>query len=291
MRILIRHNSDYVIEFDQLTVSGREAVGGYGLNFVFKGSRQGRENPLLVSNISLSLSLTDPVKPIATFIPSSTQAIQCQNFPNNSEQLIFEVIFTKEQINCIEEKRQETDLILNFALRALTFSDNSVWTSFDCGDVTIPREHWLQALNSSGFRQTLLFELPLPPLASELDELLSKSQEFIETGHYKDAVMQCRHIIEQLETIRGDKKLSLAANKMAQSKNEREEMTAKERMLSLREQLKNICHLGAHSKEKFTRSQAKSMLGVTIALLADPTVGLVKTSSLKIEEDQIPDNT
>ena len=290
MKISIRHNGDYVIEFDQFTVSGREAAGGYGFNFVFKGSRQGRENPLLISDISLSLSLSDPIKPIATMIPSSTQIIQCHNFPNNGEQLNFEIILAGEQINFIEEQRQENDLVLNIALRALTSANNTVWPSFDSSDAIVSREHWLRALKSSGFRQTVLFELPLPPVTGELSELISKAQEFIETGHYKDAVMQCRHIIEQIETSRGDKNLSVAANKMAQVRDKREEMTAIERMLSLREQLKNVCHLGAHSKEKFTRSQAKSMLGITIALLAEPTVGFTKTSTLKTDNDQMPNS-
>lgn len=276
MRISIRHNSDYVVEFDQLRINGREAVGGYAFNLLLKGSRQGRESPMFVFDISLSLSLSSPVKPIITFIRSSTQMVQCHNFSNNSEQLHFEAVLTKEQINFIEEYRQEKDLALNIGLRALISSGDVVSPSFDCSDVIVPREHWLEALKNSGFRQTILLEVPLPSVADELVTLLSKAQEFIETGHYKDAVMQCRHIIEHVETIRGDKKVSIAVNKKAQTRQEREEMTAIERMLSLREQLKNVCHLGAHSKEKFTRSQAKSMLGVTIALLAEPTVGLTK---------------
>ena len=50
-------------------------------------------------------------------------------------------------------------------------------------------------------------------------------------------------------------------------------MTATERMLSAREQLKSICHLSAHGIEFFTRSQARAVLGMTLALLAEPTVG------------------
>ncbi|MCU7849380.1 MAG: hypothetical protein KZQ89_15610 [Candidatus Thiodiazotropha sp. (ex Lucinoma kastoroae)] len=278
MRISIRHNSDYIVEYDQLSINGREAAGGYAFNFVLNGSRQARESPMSVFSISLSLSLSSPVKQIITYIPSSTQVVQCHNFPNNSEQLHFEAVFTKEQINAIEEHRREKDLTLNIGLRALTALGDTVWPSFDCTDVTVPREHWLGALNNSGFRQTLLFEVPLPSVSDELIALLSKAQEFIEMGHYKDAVMQCRHIIEHVETIRGDKNLSIAANQKAQTRQEREVMTAIERMLSLREQFKNICHLGAHGSEYFTRTQAKAVLGMTMALLAEPTVGFTKVT-------------
>jgi len=278
MRISIRHDADYIVEFDQLSISGREAAGGYAFNFMLKGNRQGRESPLLIFDISLSLSMSGPTRPIITSIPSSNQIVQCHNFPNNSEQLHFEAVLTKEQINAIEEHRQEKDLTLNIGLRALTSSDSTVRSSFDCFDVIVPREHWLGALKSSGFRQTLLFEVPLPSVTDELIEHISKAQEFIETGHYKDAVMQCRHIIEYVESIRDDKQLSVAANKKAQNRQEREEMTAIERMLSLREQFKNVCHLGAHGGEHFTRSQAKAVLGMAMALLAEPTVGFTKAT-------------
>ena len=272
MRISISHNGDHIVELDKLTINGREAVGGYAFNFALKGSRQGRENPMLIFDISLSISLSGPTSPIITSIPSQTQIVQCHNYPNNSEQLHFEVVLTKEQVNAIEEYRQEKDLTLNIGLRALTSSGDTVWSSFDCADVTVSRAHWLDALKSAGFRQTLLFEVPLPSVADELIALLSKAQEFIDTGHYKDAVMQCRHIIERVETIRNDKQKSSSANSKAHS-SERKDMSSIERLLSLREQLKNICQLGAHGSEYFTRSQAKAVLGMTMALLAEPTVG------------------
>lgn len=272
MRISIRHNSTYIIELDQLIVSGREAAGGYAFSFTLRGSRQACSAPVSILDIRLSLSLSAPGKPLLTAVPSSSQVVQCHNFPNSNEQLHFEFVLSKGQVNAIEDYRQERDLKLNVGLRALTTSSNGLLSSFDTEDVVIPREHWLNALRSAGFRQTLLFEVPLPSVSEELIGIMSKAQEFIETGHYKDAVMQCRHIIEQVERIRGDKEQSSAANAKAHSK-ERQDMSSIERLLSLREQLKNVCQLGAHGSEHFTRSQAKAVLGVTMAMLAEPTVG------------------
>ena len=85
--------------------------------------------------------------------------------------------------------------------------------------------------------------------------------------------MQCRHIIEHLESVREDKAISSEANKKAQDRQLRKDMTAIERMLSLREQIKNVCQLGAHGSEDFSRSQARAVLGMTMALLTEPTVG------------------
>lgn len=272
MRISIRHNSSYVVELDQLFVHGREASGGYAFTFVLRGGRQACEVTISIFDISMSLSLSNPIRPLMVSVPSSNQVIQCHNFPGNDEQIHFEAILTKEQVNALEEHRQEGDLILNLGLRALTSSGDSLLSSFDVEDVVIPREHWLNALRNAGYRQTLLFEVPLPFASENLTDNLSRAQEFIETGHYKDAVMQCRHIVEQIELMRGDKKKSGAANTKAHS-NERRDMSSIERLLSLREQLKNICQLGAHGSEDFTRSQARVVLGITTVLLSEPTVG------------------
>lgn len=272
MRISIRNNSSYIIEFDQLIVSGRKAAGGYAFSFTLRGSRPACSAPVSIFDISLSICLSDPVRPLLTAVPSSTQVVQCHSFANNSEQIHFECVLTKGQVNAIEDYRLEGDLKLNVGLRALTTASDGLLTSFDVADVVVPREHWLNALKSAGFRQTLLFEVPLPAVSEELSGLMGKAQEFIETGHYKDAVMQCRHIIEQIEKVRDDKRQSSAANAKAHSK-VRQDMSSIERLLSLREQLKNVCQLGAHGSEYFTRSQAKAVLAMTMALLAEPTVG------------------
>ncbi len=274
MRISIRHNSNYLIEFDQLQVNGRKALGGYAFTFTLKGKRAPIEPSVTILNFSLWLSTANQERPIASSISSSTQLIECGQY-SNSEQLSFEVLFTKEQINSLEEYRQEKDLQLSFGLRAITSSNGQGWPSFDINEVTIPRESWLCALRDAGFRQTILFEVPLPEMDKELGLLVDKAQEFIETGHYKDAVMQCRLIIEQIEEIRDDKTLSIEANKKSQNRQEREDMTAIERMLSMREQLKSICHLGAHGRNSFTRPQARAVLGMTLALLAEPTIGFI----------------
>lgn len=277
MRMSIRHNSNYLIEFDQLQINGQKALGGYAFTFTFKGNRAAIEPSVMIIDLSLSIATANQEKLIISSVPSATPLIQCGAYAN-SEQISFEVSFTKEQVNSLEEYRQENDLQLSFGLRAVTTLNAQVWSSFDISDVIIPRESWLNALRDSGFRQTILFEVPFPEIDKELGSLVSKAQEFIETGHYKDAVMQCRHIIEQIEKFRGDKALSLEANKKSQNRQEREDMTAIERMLSVREQLKSICHLGAHGREFFTRSQAKAVLGMTLALLAEPTIGFTDYS-------------
>lgn len=283
MRLPIRHNGNYIVEFDKLTVHGREAAGGYGLTFVMRGNRQPCQRKMVIFDKSLSVSLADPIRPLLVSIPSSDRLIKCHDFPSN-EQIVFETVLNREQVNALEDYRQEKDLKLNLGLRALVASGDELLSSFDCTDIALPREQWLAALKNAGYRNTLLFEVPLPATSDGLAALISKAQEFIETGHYKDSVMQCRRIIEQVESMREDKDLSVSANKRAHS-SERKGMTSIERLFSLREQLKNICHLGAHGTEEINRSQAKAILGMTMALLSEPTVGFATGQDLIEEQD------
>lgn len=273
MRITISENGNSIAEFEQLNVHGRQAAGGYSFTFVLRGNRKACEKNISIFDIRLSIALSEPIKPLANLIPASNQCIQCHQYPNNGEQLAFELILTKEQINTLEDYRQDNDLKMNLGLRALTLAGNAPTSSYDSDDVIIQREQWLKALNNAGFRQTILFEVPLPTVSNDFTSLYSKAQGFIQTGHYKESVIQCRHIIEKIESSREDKSLSSVANKKAHDRQERQNMNSIERLLSMREQLKNVCQLGAHGDESFTRSQAKSILAMTMALLAEPTIG------------------
>jgi len=275
MRVSVRHNSIDIAEFNQIDVHGRSAAGGYGFTFILRGNSQGCESPILVFDIKLSIAISTPSIMLLTSIPSSTQLLQFNQYPNNNQQLPFEVVLTKEQINALEEYRQNKELSLNLGLKVLISGNDTVQANYDCENFVIPREQWLQALSNSGFRKTLLFEIPLPASAEEVEALYSKAQEFIETGHYRDAVMQCRHIIEQVEALRDDKKQAIEANKRSQSRIERQNMSSRERMLSLREHVKSICHLGAHGGEEFTRSQSKTILAMTMSILSESTVGII----------------
>lgn len=272
MRLSIRDGGRYLVEFDRLDVQGRKAVSGCGLVFSLKGSSPGSERNVDVIDIQLGLSHSEDSRFIVPSIPCADSLRQTSLYSSGNENFHFEVVLTSEQINAIEKIRQDGDLKLAVTLKALLSSSSGLERSYERSEVVVPREQWLKALRSSGFCRTVLYEISLPDSDVDIECLLAKARGFIETGHYKDAVMQCRHIIESLEELRGDKRQAQAANRMAHS-DSRKDMTSIERLLSLREQLKNVCQLGGHGREAFTRSQAISVLGMTMALISEPTVG------------------
>ena len=272
MRLSIRGNGRYLVEFDRFDVQGRKAVSGCGLVFSLKGSSPGSERNVDIFDIQLGLHNSEGSRFIVPSIPYADSLRQTSQYSNGNESFHFEVVLTLEQINAIEAIRQDGDLKLVVTLKALLSSSSGLERSYERSEVVVPREVWLKALRSSGFCRAVLYEIPFSASDIDIESFLTKARGFIETGHYKDAVMQCRHIIEWLEEQRGDKREAAAANRMAHS-DSRKDMTSIERLLSLREQLKNVCQLGGHGREAFTRSQALSVLGMTMALISEPTVG------------------
>ena len=208
----INENGEHVIEFREFKVHGFEAASGYGFVFTIHGNQRPCKTLIKVIDTTLSLSFSEPVKPLIAFVLSENRLIECNEFSIHN-QFSFRTILAKEQINAIEEYRKEGDLKLHIGLHSLISSDNELSQFRDDTDLTIPRENWLEALEKSGYRKTLLFEVPLPSISNDFDKYLSNAQDFIETGHYKQAVMECRHVIEQIEKLRADKDKAIDANK------------------------------------------------------------------------------
>jgi len=82
----------------------------------------------------------------------------------------------------------------------------------------------------------------------------------------------CRQAIELVEKYRKDK--NKGATAVLKYKENRQDMNTEERMMFLREGLKNITQLGAHHGDEFSRYQAQAVLGMTVSLLSLPEIGL-----------------
>lgn len=275
IRLSIRHNSRYIIEFDRVRFGGKQGLGGFVITIGLEGGRTPSEKPITITEISLSLFTEGGAMPIVLNVPSSTRVIRCHEYPGR-ENIYFEAFLTKDQILAIETYRQSGDLSLRFDLRALTICEDEISSSFEVSGDSVPKQEWLNALKSARFQDTVLLEIPVPEVSEHIRQSVTKSQEFIDHGHYNEAVGQCRKIIEALEVIRGDKEAAKNASRKLTGNGERQSMTVVERMLAMRELLNNICHLGVHGGEPFSRSQAKSVLGATLSLLAEPTVGFIE---------------
>ena len=189
----------------------------------------------------------------------------------------FYFYLSASQVCRIEQIRNGGDLDIGVWLSGISSYKNKSDAFCNHGSFRILKQEWLQALEQMGYMKTLLFELAVPSNSEVGDKIFSfleKAQGHILNGHYQVAIGHCRHILELLESQRADKELATAARN-AYDKS-RESMTIAQRMLYLREVLKNITQLGNHPTDnEFSRHQAQSVLGMTIALLSSPEVGII----------------
>lgn len=274
MSLRINHNGMTIYELTTSKLTGREALGSFGfvLSMNFQQSRT--DEVINVERLWCSVGLNLGLEMILPRVECSEGSFSTSVDYQNDQRLFFEFVLTGQQLETIEARRGDGDLALKIGLRASTRTagEETVQTLSD-ESLTVPREEWLKALENSGYRKTLLFELPVAHMDDHADTLVHRAQYLIDTGLYKEAVIQCRHIIEHVEELRGDKQASMNANKDSQDRVKRMDMSVEARMLSMREHVKNICQLGGHGHEQFTRSQARAVLAMTLALLSEPTVG------------------
>lgn len=274
MSLRIAHRGTSVYEFSSSQITGRSVIGSFGFVLSMTFQQRHTDEIVHVERLWCSVGLNSGLEMILPRVECSEGPFSASVGYQNDQRLFFEFVLTGQQLEAIEARRGEGDLVLKIGLRASTRTagEHTVQTLSD-ESLTVRREEWLNALENSGYRKTLLFELPLAHMDDHADTLVQRAQYLIDTGLYKEAVMQCRHIIEHVEELRGDKQASMNANKESQDRVKRMDMSIEARMLSMREHVKNICQLGGHGHEQFTRSQARAVLSMTMALLSEPTVG------------------
>jgi hypothetical protein len=287
LSLSITHESRSIYQLTHSKLTGKSAVGSFGFVLGLTFQQRSVKEITRVDSLWCSISLAEDRKVILPRVDCAEGPFRALDEYQKDERKYFEFVLTGRQLEGIEVERGDGDLLLQVGLRSTTsIATDEPKQSLSDEQIRIPREEWLNALHACGFRKTILFELPVADMDDHADQLVSRAQHLIDTGYYKDAVMQCRHIIEHVEAVRGDAKLAQQANKHSQDSETRKNMGIEARMLSMREHVKNICQLGGHGPEQFTRSQARSVLAMTLALLSEPTVGLSQSYNAELVESE-----
>ena len=260
-------------DLNSISVHGIQGCGVYVLLLTLKINASYLSSEILLSQLCCSLELGN--KKIASGFIDGRPIIIWTEF-SSEERIGFKFYLSASQLNAIEAVRSNGDLKIGVSL-AGSFNCGEENQGFsDRGEFLIPKQEWLGALSAMLYKDSLLFELPMPKKSNEQDknlkELLERAHSHILNGHYQESIGLCRQAIEFIEKDRNDKKKVTEAT--AKYKENRREMSALERMFCLREMLKNITQLGAHHGEEFSRQQAQSVLGMTVALLSFPEIGI-----------------
>lgn len=271
------HDGPRLAEVRGMSVHGNQGCGVYVLYVNLKVIAGNLTSDAFLSQLSCRLEVGKPPVKLANGSIESSPVVQWTQYTNDT-QLGFFFYLSSSQINAIEEARCSGDIAFSLWLSGEVKYEGKSQSFLDKGDFVISKQQWLEALSQMHYQDTLLFELPMPSgtdsNSSEVKSLLERAQSHILNGHYQEAIGLCRQAIEYIESYRKDKKQASAA--VAKYKEHRPEMNVIERMLFLREGLKNITHLGNHNSDEFSREQAQSVLGMTVALLSSPEIGVIK---------------
>ena len=264
-----------IAEIKNVSVNGVSGCGVYVLYLRLTALVANLNSEAFISQLSCRLETNEPCLKISGGVIDGHPVIRWAEHTDDS-QLGFFFYLSSSQISSVEKFRNSGDLKLSIWLSGVVDYECKQNDFYDKSDYVISKQEWLEVLAAMQYKDTLLFELPMPVATDSDDEnikiLLERAQSHILNGHYQETIGLCRQAIELVEKERGDKREASSAT--TKYKDNRKEMNVVERMLFLREGLKNITQLGAHHGDEFSRKQAQSVLGMTVALLSASEVGV-----------------
>jgi hypothetical protein len=117
----------------------------------------------------------------------------------------------------------------------------------------IPLSEWLKRLDESGYKKTLLLEIPVPEV--QRDEALCRAADHLEmaqrhllNGHYRDCVGACRDVVSAIDFIEfsADKDRDLRSVTEGIQRKASDLRSKDERIYLLRHSFKQIAHAARH---------------------------------------------
>lgn len=183
-------------------------------------------------------------------------------------QIGFRFPITGAQIEDIEKRRNGGNFKLALWFMGEVEQAGKSQNKSDRHEFEVRQQDWIEALDRMEYRRTMLFELPVPSADAAIGELVARAQASLHKGDYDQTVTLCRQAIEKVEALAGDK--PAASRAVKKYREDREGMDTTERLLFLRESLKNATHLAVHPSPNhcgFSRDQARAILSTTISVL------------------------
>lgn len=260
-------NGYRVAELREVKVHGLPGIGSYTLVLMlhFMATQPRAETTL--RNVSVRLEWGDnEQRMIGVALPDGVPTRISQYSTNIP--MGFRLPVSTAQIEDIEKRRNGGSFKLALWFMCDVEQAGISRSNSDRYEFDVRQQDWIEALERMEYRKTMLFELPVPSADAPIGELVAKAQAFLHKGDYDQAVTLCRQAIEKIEGLEGDK--SAAGQAVKKYRAAREDMDTTERLLFLREALKNATHLAVHHSPShcgFSRDQAKAILGTTISLL------------------------
>lgn len=271
----LMYQSWTVANADFRGVSIRAGLGHYALVFSVRLSTPGNQDGAAywLTNVHAKVHVSAPGKPPISVGHALTDlpiAIRAGQYPNPYDQS-FEVRLSPQELQALEDVRNGGDLNFSIVLNGLAakIGDEPV-PAHDTVHGQAVHSEWIKQLNSSGFTNTLLLEVPLASLGSKkIAEPLHQARELLLAGRYADVVAKCRVVMETIDNVAP----TGTTNVLESYQKLRDALPMPERLQLLRNFAKNFMHPAAHGDKKavntiYTRGDASMALAVAAALAA-----------------------
>ncbi|MBJ7604586.1 MAG: hypothetical protein JF888_15630 [Candidatus Dormibacteraeota bacterium] len=177
----------------------------------------------------------------------------------------------RRRLEAIEDIRNGGDFQLNlFIYSTLEDTSGNLNQQQLQASTTVNQGVWVRVLEQLGFSRTLLLELEVPSSAGDPGLAaavvqLQKAQNALIQGEYRDAVGACRDVLEEVSKAVGDDRVQLGGKPVR-------ELDKAERLVQLRQALKNVTHPARHRDEvaaniDWVRRDAISIVTMTAAVI------------------------
>lgn len=269
------------IRFEAAGVSGAPAIDGYLLRLsvayqVPSWRDEFGDAPRSFHNFQARAELGPGRSPLGRTVAEVPLIITPHDHAQNGA-LMFELLLPASTVEKIETHRAGGDLEIFMRLAG----ERNGGTYPESEDVLfrIGQSQWVTVLEQMGFGAYLLCEIPVELGDDEgLKDVwagISRAQELLHSGHYRNAVVECRNALETtLKRFDADRAVKSAADKGRGKSAERRSMSKRERVLSLVDAATQVMHLAAHPDINndfvdFSRREALLILSVTATAISE----------------------
>ena len=169
------------------------------------------------------------------------------------------------QILQLEGIRNGSDLELTLWISGECIFKNRSGVFSGQTNFTIQQQDWLSVLAEMHYKETLLFELPLPKGISDLCRgYIDQARESLLRGDSRGCVGSCREVLDVFAAEMGEAHLLRLAKNVKPT-----DRSLEQRMLMIRDSVRQVTNLGHHvSEDSFSQLHASQILGMTVALLS-----------------------
>jgi len=197
--------------------------------------------------------------------------------PNNrmSEELILEA--TKSQLAAIEDSRAGGGLQFVVWLRGNVHHPQGLQPFVEHIHYQVNQSKWLEVLEQLQYARTMLLEVPLPsPLQDDMTPWfhhLKEAHQALTQGRWREAVGQCRDVLESLEQA-----AKAAGEDRAELPKDRRTWSKSQRYCHVQQALLILAHAARHADQvaqaiDWEREDAQTMLLMTASILRRNVAG------------------